>query len=158
MNVGNKTESGIRSARDVLKNASEVFHDYSDMKNDVYVFYSRKDKSAVVTTYENGQFVVITNRPVIDPQRKWGMSVGLSGALTIPEIRASAALSHTAKTQVGKAEDLPETALRGRHDAVDYTEEVTKRLGIKRSEDGAIQVLNRSGRSRSRGSFRASGG
>lgn len=50
VNVGNKTESGIRSARDVLKNASEVFHDYSDMKNDVYVFYSRKDKSAVVTT------------------------------------------------------------------------------------------------------------
>lgn len=139
VNVGNKTESGIRSARDVLKNASEVFHDYSDMKNDVYVFYSRKDKSAVVTTYENGQFVVITNRPVIDPQRRWGMSVGLSGALTIPEIRASAALSHTAKTQVGKAEDLPETALRGRYDAVDYTEEVTKRLGIKRSEDGAIQ-------------------
>ena len=67
------------------------------------------------------------------------MSVGFSGALTIPEIRASAALSHTAKTQVGKAEDLPETALRGRYDAVDYTEEVTKRLGIKRSEDGAIQ-------------------
>ncbi|MEI3354312.1 MAG: hypothetical protein V8R49_04905 [Duodenibacillus massiliensis] len=42
--------------------------------------------------------------------------------------------------QATKAENLPEDALNGdAYDNVDYTEEVTKRLGIKRSEDGAIQ-------------------
>ena len=42
--------------------------------------------------------------------------------------------------QATKVENLPEDALNGdAYDNVNYTEEVTKRLGIKRSEDGAIQ-------------------
>lgn len=42
--------------------------------------------------------------------------------------------------QATKVENLPEDALNGdAYNNVNYTEEVTKRLGIKRSEDGAIQ-------------------
>lgn len=137
--ITNKTESSLKGVVDVLRSASEVFRDLSDPKKETYIFFSRKNRLAVVTRYKNGQFVVITNRPVSDPQKLWGKSISLSGASKIPEISVSATVSHTAMTQAGKAEDLPEATLRGLYDDVDYTREVAQILGIKLSENGEVQ-------------------
>ena len=136
-----KTESGLRFVTDVLKTTTKVYRVDDGRRHVSFVFYSPKTKTGVVTRYKNGVFEVITNTPVSNPDSRWGNdSYSVSGARLVPEIVVSTTITPGSMAQATKVENLPEDALNGdAYDNVDYTEEVTKRLGIKRSEDGAIQ-------------------
>ena len=136
-----KTESGLRFVTDALKTTTKVYRVDDGRRHISFVFYSPKTKTGVVTRYKNGVFEVITNTPVSNPNSRWGNdSYSVSGARLVPEIVVSTTITPGSMAQATKVENLPEDALNGdAYDNVDYTEEVTKRLGIKRSEDGSIQ-------------------
>ena len=141
----NKTESGLRGVRDVLRTATTMYRVDEPRRDVQYVFYSPKLRQAVVTAYkyEKGVFEVITNTPVSNPQDRWGADfVSLSGALAIPENEASASSPSSSSTSDGNAEGLRlPKALKGKYIDVDYTEEMRGALQIKRSDNGDIQGL-----------------
>lgn len=141
----NKTESGLRGVRDVLRTATTMYRVDESRRDVHYVFYSPKLRQAVVTAYkyEKGVFEVITNTPVSNPQDRWGADfVSLSGALAIPENEASASSPSSSSTSDGNAEGLRlPKALKGKYVDVDYTEEMRGALQIKRSDNGDIQGL-----------------
>ncbi|MBO5658661.1 MAG: hypothetical protein J6S08_04415 [Duodenibacillus sp.] len=141
----NKTESGLRSVRDVLKSATRLYRQNEAMANVRYVFYSPSLNEGVVAgySYEKGVYEVITNTPVRNPSYRWGDDyVSLSGALQAPENEASASSPYNSTSSNYNAEGLrPPQALKGEYIDADYTSEMRKRVVIKRSDNGNIQGL-----------------
>lgn len=147
--VVNKTEAGLRDAVDTLKTASYVFRVDDGGKHVTYVFYSSKSRSALVTYYRdgkyftNGEFVVITERPVkTNPRSLWGSDyISASGAVRIPDSSDSASPAPWSDSSSNEAETRLGAALGERYEQTDYTEEVRNQLITKKSSNGAIQGL-----------------
>lgn len=80
----NKTEASLKTVLQILASANEIYKE-GQGKNDSYHFYSRKLGLAVCTYFDGNKFVVLTQKPVKNPENIWGKKLGgLKGALEFP--------------------------------------------------------------------------
>lgn len=124
----NKTESGVRAVVDVLLSTDEVIRTNSNRKEEEFVFYSKKMRQILITTYdfEKEQFKVITNYAV-KPYKVDEMGndrVRASGAIHLPEIGDSVSphpFNQNDTDTTTNTESLPGEAQRASYSDVDYT-------------------------------------
>ena len=121
----NKTEASLKTVLQVLASASEIYKE--DLgKNGSYHFYSRKLGLAVCTYFDGNKFVVLTQKPVKNPENIWGKKIGgLKGALEFPFNRGSVHLPSSIQDTGGnQTEHQPATAQEATYTSIDYTAKI----------------------------------
>lgn len=121
----NKTEASLKTVMQVLASANEIYKE-GQGKNDSYHFYSRKLGLAVCTYFDGNKFVVLTQKPVKNPENIWGKKIGgLKGALEFPFNRDSVHLPSSIQDTGGnQTEHQPATAHEATYTSVDYTAKI----------------------------------
>lgn len=121
----NKTEASLKTVLQVLASANEIYKE-GQGKNDSYHFYSRKLGLAVCTYFDGNKFVVLTQKPVKNPENIWGKKIGgLKGALEFPFNRDSVHLPSSIQDTGGnQTEHQPATAHEATYTSVDYTAKI----------------------------------
>lgn len=121
----NKTEASLKTVLQVLSSANEIYKE-GQGKNDSYHFYSRKLGLAVCTYFDGNKFVVLTQKPVKNPENIWGKKIGgLKGALEFPFNRDSVHLPSSIQDTGGnQTEHQPATAHEATYTSVDYTAKI----------------------------------
>lgn len=121
----NKTEASLKTVLQILASANEIYKE-GQGKNDSYHFYSRKLGLAVCTYFDGNKFVVLTQKPVKNPENIWGKKLGgLKGALEFPFNRDSVHLPSSIQDTGGnQTEHQPATAHEATYTSVDYTAKI----------------------------------
>ena len=130
----NKTEAGLKTALKVLSEAEELYKE-SQGRRDAYHFYSRKLGMAVCTYYDGEKYVVLTQKPVKNPEKIWEKQIAsLKGALEIPFSKDSDSLPSSIQGVNGKlTERQPATALEETYVDVDYTAKISAEIKAART-------------------------